>query len=71
MHQVVVPPIDELVELDLQVDVVLLVNVDYEVDARNYDEGQEHTEDYVQVDLEDLRRSVLEQKVLSETHACT
>jgi hypothetical protein len=57
-----------LVELDLEVHTCLLLHVNDEVDAAHYDEGEEYTEDYIEVELEDTRASLREKKGFRVLH---
>ena len=41
-----------LVELNLEVHTRLLLHVDNEVDTAHYNEGEEYTENYVQIELQ-------------------
>lgn len=56
--EVRIPFIDYLVELDLEVHTGFFLHVNDEVDAAHYDEGEEYTEYYVEIELEDARASL-------------
>ena len=66
--QVRISFINYLVELDLEVHTRLLLHVNDEVDTANYDEGEEYTEDYVEIEFEDARAPLREEKSFRVLH---
>jgi hypothetical protein len=61
--------INYLVELDLEVHTCLLLHVNDEVYAAHNDEGEEYTEDYIEVELEDTRAFLREKKGFRVLHS--
>ena len=66
--QVRITFIDYLVELDFEVHARLLLHVNYEVDTAHYDEREEYTEDYVEIELKDAGASLREKKSFRVLH---
>jgi len=60
--------INYLVKLDLEVHTRLLLHVNDEVDTTHYDEGEEYTEHYVEVEFEDARAPLREKKGFRVLH---
>jgi hypothetical protein len=58
-----------LIDLDLQVHIVLLLNVYYEVDARDHNKREEYAKYDRQIEVKNLWALLLEKEILSASNA--
>ena len=55
LSQVIIPLINNLVELYLEVDTVLLLHVYNEIDTGDKHEGEKDSEDYIKIEIQHSR----------------